>query len=94
MKRQGIGTEKKPFYDIPTRPVWARWIYVVVASLPYLLGFAIEKLTNNDGTGALMLVTLPVVATSWYYGIRWGLLSSLIATILNVFFLLSLKGCM
>ena len=89
MKRQGIGTEKKPFYDIPTRPVWARWIYVAVASLPYMLGFAIEKLNNNHGTGALILVTLPVIATSWYYGIRWGLLSSLIATILNGIFLLS-----
>ena len=89
MSRQVIGTEKKPFYDIPTRPVWARWIYVAVASLPYMLGFAIEKLNNNHGTGALILVTLPVIATSWYYGIRWGLLSSLIATILNGIFLLS-----
>jgi signal transduction histidine kinase len=89
MSRQGIGTEKKPFYDIPTRPVRARWIYVAVASFPYLLGFAIERLNNNDGTGALMLVTLPVVATSWYYGIRWGLLSSLIATSLNGILLLS-----
>jgi len=90
MSRQGIGTEKKPFYEIPTRPVWARWIYVVVASLPYFLGLTIGKLSNNYGTGVLILVTLPVIATSWYYGIWLGLLSSLIAIILNGIFLLSL----
>jgi signal transduction histidine kinase len=69
---------------------WAGSAIILASSLVYLLSF--PTLHNLIGDTASALSIVPVVAAGWYFGMAGGTISSLIATAINVYLLVSTQS--
>ena len=76
---------------VPTPPpVWARLVIILGTTILYILTF--HPLTDKLGTVGAALVTIPVILTGFFFGIRIGIGSAFLAMILSTFLLVMFQG--
>src|SRR3990172_783926 len=74
-----IKTQKKQ--NLYSRQTWMRVIIVLGLTILYIAAF--QSIVNNAGLIGAALMTIPVAAAGWYFGVNAGLAASLLGIILN-----------